>query len=519
MKRKQHNQLRWGAFLSYAQMGLSVLINLLYTPVMLRLLGTSEYGLYNTVASTISMLGLLNLGFNSGYIRYFAKYRADRDEESVWKLNGFYLILFTMIGAVALLCGLYLTFHLELVFRTGLTAEEYRVAKILMMLMTMNLSISFPMSVFSTIISANERYLFLKLLGMINTVLGPMLTLPLLLMGYRSVAMVSVSVFLAMVTNVTYIYYVFFVLKNRFHFRGMKKGLFSGLFVYTLFIAINLVVDQINWNIDKLLLTRFRGTAAVAVYSVGYTLYCMYMSLSVSVSGVFGPRIHRIANETGDDASIQKQFTELFVKVGRIQFLILGLVASGIVFFGYAFITVFWAGPNYADSYAVALLLIIPATIALTQNIGIEIQRALNLHQFRGLVYLGMALINLVLSIYLCQKYGAVGSAIGTAISLIVANGLIMNIYYYLKCKIDIPFFWKEILRMVPGFLAPVIFGTVYIRTFDLSRLPVFALGVAAYTAVYGISVWCLSMNFYEKELVMTILKKIRRRPHDSNIG
>ena len=77
MSAKIHNQLRWGSILSYAQMGLSVLIGLLYTPVMLRLLGSSEYGLYNTVASTISMLGLLNLGFNSGYIRYFAKYRVN----------------------------------------------------------------------------------------------------------------------------------------------------------------------------------------------------------------------------------------------------------------------------------------------------------------------------------------------------------------------------------------------------------------------------------------------------------
>ena len=514
MSAKIHNQLRWGSILSYAQMGLSVLIGLLYTPVMLRLLGSSEYGLYNTVASTISMLGLLNLGFNSGYIRYFAKYRVNEDEESIWKLNGLFLILFTVIGLVALLCGLYLTIHLELVFKTGLTAEEYRIAKILMLLLTLNLAVSFPMSVFSMIISANERFVFLKLLGMLNTVLGPLLTLPLLLMGYRSIAMVSVSVGLALITNAAYVYYVLFVLRNRFRFRDFERGIISGLFAYTLFIAINIIVDQINWNIDKLLLTRFKGTAAVAVYSVGYSLYSMYMSFSLSVSGVFTPRIHRIANETRENLSLQRQrFTELFLKVGRIQFLVLGLVASGMVFFGYAFLTEFWAGPDYADSYAVALLLMLPASIALTQNVGIEIQRALNLHHFRSLVYLGMALVNLGLSIYLCQKYGAIGSAVGTAISLILANGLIMNIYYHLKCNIDILAFWKNILRMSTGLLAPVAFGIVYTRLLDVSRPAVFVLGIAAYTAVYCASAWCLSMNAYEKTLVRTIIHKLQRRP------
>lgn len=58
-----------------------------------------------------------------------------------------------------------------------------------------------------------------------------------------------------------------------------------------------------------------------------------------------------------------------------------------------------------------------------------------------------MALINLGLSIILCKRFGAVGSAIGTAISLIVANGLVMNIYYHKKCNIDIITFWKNILK------------------------------------------------------------------------
>ena len=64
------NQIKIGAVLSYLQIGLSVVISLIYTPVMLRLLGQSEYGLYSTVSSTIAMLSILSLGFNSSYIRY-----------------------------------------------------------------------------------------------------------------------------------------------------------------------------------------------------------------------------------------------------------------------------------------------------------------------------------------------------------------------------------------------------------------------------------------------------------------
>lgn len=35
-----------------------------------------------------------------------------------------------------------------------------------------------------------------------------------------------------------------------------------------------------------------------------------------------------------------------------------------------------WAGTNYSEAYPITLLLIVPVTIPLIQNLGIEIQRA-----------------------------------------------------------------------------------------------------------------------------------------------
>ena len=96
------NQLKLGALISYLQMALGIVVGLVYTPVMIRLLGKSEYGLYNTVSSVISMLSLLNLGFNSGYIRYYSKYKKEDDQEAIDRLNGLFLIIFLIIGAIAL---------------------------------------------------------------------------------------------------------------------------------------------------------------------------------------------------------------------------------------------------------------------------------------------------------------------------------------------------------------------------------------------------------------------------------
>ena len=508
---KRINQIKAGAIISYLNMALNVILGLLYTPFMIRYLGKSEYGLYNTVSSVISMLSILSLGFNAGYIRYYSKYKKEENNDKIYKLNGLFLIIFTIIGIVALACGLVISNNLGFVFDKGLTTEEYEIAKVLMLLLTVNLAISFPMSVFQNIISAHERFVFLKLLSIVRTLGGPLITLPLLLAGFRSIAMVSVTVGVSLVIDILYFFFVIFKLKQKFIFHGFERGLFKSMFVYTSFIAIELIVNQINLNVDKFLLGRYKGTVSVAVYSVGYTLYNYYMIISSSVAGFLTPRVHKIVSESSDSAEKRLKISSLFNKVGRIQFLILGLVGSGIVFFGRPFIH-FWAGDGYGDAYYVTLLLVLPATIALVQNLGIEIQRALNKHQFRSIVYIIMALGNLVLSIFLCRKYGVVGAAVGTAISFVIANGLIMNIYYHKKCYIDILNFWKNILRMSLGLIIPIGCGILINLFVDIYNIWFMLLSIAGYTVVYCVSMWFLGMNNYERGLVLKPIKKILKR-------
>ena len=506
------NQLKLGSLLSYGQMALGVLIGLVYTPVMIRLLGDSEYGLYNTVASTISMLTILSLGFNSSYIRYYSQYKKQRNQKRIDSLNGLFMLIFIIIGLVAFCCGMFLSMNLELVFSDGLTPGEYRIARVLMMLLSVNLGLSFPMSVFTSIISAHERYVVLKLLAMMKTVVGPLVSLPLLLLGKGSIAMVSVTLGISVLTDLIYFFYVRRKLRCRFVFRDFEQGLFRQLLVFTSFIALNLIVNEVNTNIPKFLLGRFCGTTPVAIYSAGYTLYQYYVTFSTSISGVFTPRIHRLVQENWNAPQKQRQvLTDLFVKVGRIQYAVLMMIASGFFMYGRPFIK-FWAKESYGDAYYVTLLLMLPATIALTQNLGIEIQRALNRHKFRSIAYIFMAAINLCVAINLSRIYGAIGATIGTAVSLVIANGLVMNIYYHKRCQINILTFWKNILRMSLGILPALAVGVLCNLYMDLYRIPMLILGIVAFAAAYGFGMWMLGLNDYEKDLLRKPLRKLMRK-------
>lgn len=497
------NQLKAGAALSYISMGLGYLVSIIYTPIMLRLLGQSEYGLYNLVASVVAYLGVLNFGFGSAYMRYYSRYKVQDDREKIANLNGMFLIIFSVIGLIAVIAGTILAMNTEVIFGSELTDVELSRAKILMMILVINLAISFPNIVFTSHITASEKFVFQKLVQMIKTVANPFVVLPLLILGYGSVGMVIATTLLNISIEIINEVYCIKKLKMRFSFKNFDFKLMREMTVFSSFIFINLLIDQINWNVDKFILGRFHGTVSVAVYGLAAQLNTYYLSIAAAISSVFIPRVHRLVASDNND-----ELTGLFTRIGRVQFIILSLISSGLVFFGRPFINLL-AGKNYDDSYPIVLLLIIPVTIPLIQNIGIEIQRAKNMHKFRSWIYFFIALGNLSLTIPLAKVYGGVGAAIGTAASLIIGNGLLMTWYNHVKVGLDMKIFWKQILNFVPALIAPLIVGILINNFFNLNN-PFYFLGFGiVYVVIFCTSMWFLGMNQYEKDLLGKPIKKI----------
>ena len=501
------NQRRIGVVLSYAGQLVNILVGLIYTPIMLRLLGQSEYGLYQLVYSVVSYLSLLSLGFGSSYLRFYSRYKAKNDDQSIAKLNGMFLMIFCSISIICILCGIVMVANIEHIFGNGLSESEYNTARILMCLLVINLALTFPNSVFNCTITAHEKFIFQKALILFQNIFSPFLTLPLLIMGYGSIGMVAITTILTVVLLLSNMFYCFRILKIKFSFCGIQIGLLKEMWVFTFFIFINQIIDQINWSVDKFLLGRLAGTTAVAIYGVGGQINTLYLQFSASISNVFVPKVNRMVAESDDN----NELTKLFTKVGRIQFMVLLLILSGFVFWGESFIRI-WAGTGYSTSYMVALLLIAPVTVPLIQNLGIEIQRAKNMHKARAIVYLVIAIANVFISIPLIKIMGPTGAALGTAISLVAGNIIFMNWYYHVRIGMNMFYFWKEIAKFIPALIVPCVVGVAIMKFVNITGLVKLGIFAIVYTAVYGLSMYFLGMNAEEKQLVMGPIKKILRK-------
>lgn len=493
-----------GAFLSYLSIIATTLISLVYTPFLIKMLGSSEYGLFSLVNSIIGYLTLLDLGFGNAIIVYTSKYRAQKKYEEEKKLHGMFFIIFIIIGLFAGIGGITLYFNVDRLFGATMNSLELQKTKIMMLILTFNLVVTFAFSIYGCILNAYEKFVYQKVISIINTILRPIVMIPLLFFGYKSITMVVVITILNILTLLSNYIYCRKKLHIKIKYMGFDKILFKTILGYSIWIFLGVIADKINWSVDQFVLGAVSGTIAVSIYSVASNLNSLFINLSTAISGVLLPKMSKMIAQNASNGEISNEF----IKVGRIQYLIIFLMASGFVLFGKEFITV-WVGEEFITSYYVALLLILPMCIPLIQNLGLSIMQAMNKFKFRTISMAIMSIFNIILSVFLAKSYGPIGSAIGTTISLFIVNILMMNIYYYKVIKIDIPKFWDNIIKMTVPNIIPILIILMLERFIHLKGfLNVIVFG-GIYTIIYAIICYFITMNDYEKEIVYKIMKKI----------
>jgi O-antigen/teichoic acid export membrane protein len=503
------NQIKAGALLSYVSMGLSTLISLVYTPIMIQRLGDSEFGVYQAVLPIISYLNLLSFGLGSAYVRYYSRYKTAKDKKGMAMLNGMFLTTYLVLGALVLAIGWGLS-YCDAIFGKKLTAEEIVLAERLLRILSLNAALTFPISVFESHVTINEQYLFQKIVGMGKQVLNPLIMIPLLIIGYRSVTLTIVSLVFTIVSGIVNITFCLTRLRMPFSFRRYDFGLLREMVGFTFYVFLGIVVDNFNWSIDRLLLTWLHGSVAVAVYAVAAQLNTFYLAFSNAISNVMTPRVHRLVTA----GAPMRKLDALFTRVGRLQFILLAGIFWGFVAIGQRFVVLWGGGPEKAIDYWTTLLLFFATLWTNIQTVGIEIQRAMNKHKFRSVVYLAVALSNAVISIPLCIRWQGFGAAIGTTLATFVGNVLLMNWYYHHRIGLNIPAFWRHIFHLFPATVLPAAVSValavfVHPQTYFDMILP-----AAAVVAVYGGSMWLFGMNRYERELIAGPVRRILKRLH-----
>ena len=189
-----------------------------------------------------------------------------------------------------------------------------------------------------------------------------------------------------------------------------------------------------------------------------------------------------------------------------MQFFLLGAALGGFIVLGKEFYSL-WLGDSFSDCYYLTLILIIPVTITMSQNVALSVLRAKNKMGYRTVTLAISCVINIVVSVIGICIFGYWGAAIGTAVST-VANLIFMNVYYSKVLKFKV---FKMLYAIMGKTLICVVAATVV--TF-LAHLFIqgtwfhFALNVAIFCIVYFLLLVFISFTTEERNKVFAMVRR-----------
>ena len=502
------NQRKAGVLLTYFNKFMSIGINLVYVPLLLFYMGKEEYGLYQLMGSVIAYIGMMDFGFSVAITRFYTKYKALNDHKSMENLLATSAVIYIVLGAIITAAGGVAYCFLENIFGGALTPAEMASAKQIFIILVLGVLVCVEAQIFTAVIVSAEKFLIQRGITTVSVILQPIVVLLAMQSSPYAVTFVLVQTIFYTLSTLFQIYYAFRYLHISFRFHGYDKELVKGITGFSLAVFLMTVTDQIFFRSNQLILGAMSGTLAVAVYAIGSQIYMSYMPLAGIISGVFFPKVTEMVAKKVP----MEVFSELFIRIGRLQFLLLGLILSGFVLFGRQFIH-FWVGDDFLDAWWVALLVMTPFTVDIITGLGLTIMQARNDFWFRVKVGLTAAVMNVCLAIPAARYYGGVGCAAVTCLSVSLCYCLAMNWYYARKLHLEIKCFWNHIAGICFYVVMAMLLGEVFARGMSLLPLPAFVgliFDIAFYVAVYVLLLYHKAFNVYERGLLQEGLRRLR---------
>lgn len=500
------NQRRLGVIISYVTLFFSSFFAIFLTPFLIRNLGIVEFGVYQLINSFAGYLVILNFGTGAAITRYVAKYRINNETKNQENFLFIALIITGILSTIILFFGTIMYFNIDSIFSNSLLPSEMMLAKSLLVVTVLNISLTLILNAFNGVLIGYELYFISSSTKLFRIIIRLISIIILLNLGFGSLAIVVTDLLITVIISVFEIYYCMNRLNIKIKFHYFDKVLINSVFTFSLAIFIQSIVNQINQNVDRVILGVIEGPSIVGIYSIALVFFTTFSSVAGILGGVFVPQATQLVHRNAST----EELTNLIIRPGRLQFMLAGFIVVGFIVFGENFIRI-WVGEEFLVVYIPTIILLIPATIPLIQNVCIAILDAKLKRMVRSLILISMSIINIILTIILVQKYGIIGAAISTALSILIAEIIIMNIYYHKFIGINIVVMFKEIFKgsLKVLVLHLIIFYSVNSLIDNDNNIFILIL-LILFTGSYVFSLYKFSFNKYEKVLIKDLLNKIQ---------
>ena len=502
-------QIKLGAVLSYFTIAFNIVAGLIYTPWMIEQIGQSNYGLY-TLASSLITLFVMDFGMSAAVTRFVSKYNAAGDQKAVNNFLGIVYKLYFAIDAIIFIALIIVSFFIENIY-DNLTATEVETFKILYVIVGIFSVISFPFTNLNGVLTAYERFVDLKFADLFNKIFIIVTMVIALLLGYGVYALVTVNAVAGLLTILIKLIIIRKKTSVKVNLKYFDKKMLKEIFGFSVWTTIASLAQRLIFNITPSVIAAvsITGAVGVAVFGLGSTIEGYVFTFATAINGMFMPRISKIIHNGKRETDLMP----LMIRIGRIQCMIIGILVVGFVALGKSFVVDVWNKPDFAESYLCAVLLIIPSFFYLPMQIAHTTLIVENKVKLQAYVFIGMGVLNVILSLILSKYFGAIGASLSIFIAYMVRT-IAMTFIYQKTLKLDMVRFFKEtFLKITPYLILTFAVGFAMEQFNPLPHgLLRFAINGAALVGCFGISMLVKGFNQYERSLISGVFKKLLRK-------
>lgn len=493
-------QIKLGAIMSYVAIAVNIISGLVYTPWMIHSIGRENFGLY-TLALSVITLFVFDFGLSNAVTRFIAKYLAEDRQDKADNCIGLVYRLYIAIDVILFLILIGVFFFIHQIYRE-LTPDEIEKFKIVYSMAAMYAVVSFPFIPVNGILSAHECFIQLKVCDVLHKLIIVATMTMCLLMGYGLYALVFVNAFSGVVTILFKLYCIKCYTPQKISWRYFNKSELKELAGYSGWVTVIALSQRCIFNLAPSILGVVSGSTAIAILGIAMTLEGYTYTFANALNGMFLPKVSRVLADK--DADI----LPLMIKMGRIQIYIVGMIVFGVICLGSDFIKL-WVGDGFSESFICAVLIIVPSFFHLPQMIGNEAIFAANKVKQLSVTYIIMAVFNLIGAAILSPSLGATGICISVFIAYMVRT-VGMDYIFYKEMNINIFCFFKEtFVKLAFPLALSAAVGFIIVYTIPVEGLIGFILKGLLYSFCFGVIIYTLALNQFEKNLVLAPIKKL----------
>ena len=438
-----------GITLSYIYFLLNTIIGIFMSAFVIRTVGKTDYGVYQSMTAFISYLVLLEFGTGTIMARNISLCKKDGTEKTKLEKNTSTIFSLTVVlSAIILIAAVVFWSLIDIIYARSFSAAQITLGKKLFLFASGNLILGFFTQTLNGFLIGFEKYTFEKTLAILKLLVRSGLLVVILSFSSSVFAVVCVDFILSLVVFLATLFYCLIKLHAKFVFRYFDRSVFAEITPLAFAMLLQTVVNTANGSVDKFLISIMMTPEDVSVYSIAMSMFSMFSSIATIPVTMFMPAVAKNMNAglTG------RELTETLVSPCRLNVLITGAVAFGFFSVGSAFISVVY-GEAYADAWLYAIIVILPMFFNMTNAVVVDVIDVLRKRHVRSVILLTTTIMNIVMTIFAIRYIGMVGAAIATGASLIVQT-IILNVYYKKKIGLAVGYLF---FKSYQGLLFPYV--------------------------------------------------------------